>query len=131
MRAIRTDRWKLIVNLNASQMYVNAMTNNGRDERGFWSSWVERAKTDAHAAELVRRYQHRPPVELYDLEADPYEAHTLADDPAHAAIRKPLSHRIDAWRTAPGENMRSYEHTSEPQSPMRISISYFFLYHKV
>src|SRR3546814_12460344 len=65
MRAIRTDRWKLIVNLNASQMYVNAMTNNGRDERGFWSSWVERAKTDAHAAELVRRYQHRPPVELY------------------------------------------------------------------
>src|SRR3546814_11209800 len=88
MRAIRTDRWKLIVNLNAPQMYVNAMTNNGRDERGFWSSWVERAKTDAHAAELVRRYQHRPPVELYDLEADPYEAPTPADDPAHAAIRQ-------------------------------------------
>src|SRR3546814_16701293 len=86
-------------------MYVNAMTNNGRDERGFWSSWVERAKTDAHAAELVRRYQHRPPVELYDLEADPYEAHNLADDPAHAAIRKTLSDRIDAWRIAPGEKL--------------------------
>src|SRR3546814_9437852 len=106
-------------------MYVNAMTNNGRDERGFWSSWVERAKTDAHAAELVRRYQHRPPVELYDLEADPYEAHNLADDPAHAAIRKTLSDRIDAWRIAQGEKLtderlpRSEEHTSELQSLMR------------
>src|SRR3546814_19689299 len=105
MRAIRTDRWKLIVNLNASQMYVNAMTNNGRDERGFWSSWVERAKTDAHAAELVRRYQHRPPVELYDLEADPYAAHNPADDPAHSAIRKTLSDRIDAGLIAKGETL--------------------------
>src|SRR3546814_13374056 len=101
MRAIRTDRWKLIVNLNASQMYVNAMTNNGRDERGFWSSWVERAKTDAHAAELVRRYQHRPPVELYDLEADPYEAHNLADDPAHDALRNTLTDRNAATGNAP------------------------------
>src|SRR3546814_17445255 len=105
MRAIRTDRWKLIVNLNASQMYVNAMTNNGRDERGFWSSWVERAKTDAHAAELVRRYQHRPPFALYDLEAGPYEAHNLAYDPATAAIRKTRRARIDAWRLEPGEKL--------------------------
>src|SRR3546814_15786023 len=104
MRAIRTDRWKLIVNLNASQMYVNAMTNNGRDERGFWSSWVERAKTDAHAAALVRRYQNRPPVELYDLEADPSQAHNLPDAPAPHPIAKPMS-----ARTSPQERPAGHE----------------------
>src|SRR3546814_15227436 len=49
MRAIRTNRWKLIVTLNASQMYVNAMANNGRDERGFWSSWVEIGRATCRA----------------------------------------------------------------------------------
>ncbi|HVI99898.1 MAG TPA: sulfatase [Sphingomonas sp.] len=104
MRAIRTDRWKLIVNLNSSEPYINAMTN-AKESRAFWASWVEQAKTDARAAELVNRYQHRPPLELYDIVADPYELHNLADDPAHAQTLATLKARIGQWRIAQGEKL--------------------------
>jgi len=104
MRAIRTDRWKLIVNLNSSEPYVNAMTN-AKASRAFWTSWVERAETDASAAKLVNRYQHRPPLELYDIAADPYELRNLADDPAHSAMLGMLREKIDRWRTGQGEKL--------------------------
>ena len=104
MRAIRTDRWKLIANLNSSETYINAMTN-ATESSTFWASWVERAKTDERAAELVHRYQHRPPFELYDLDADPDETHNLADDPAHADTLAALKKRLASWRIAQGEKL--------------------------
>lgn len=39
-----------------------------------------------------------PPVELFDLQADPDETHNLADDPAHAATRLRLETALQRWR---------------------------------
>jgi len=41
----------------------------------------------------------RPHEELYDLHNDPEEFVNLADDPAHAALKKKLSAMCDTWMT--------------------------------
>ena len=47
-------------------------------------SMIEAAEAgDAQAKEAVRRYQHRPAVELYDVVNDPLEMNNLAEDPAY------------------------------------------------
>lgn len=42
-------------------------------------------------------FAKRPAEELYDCRNDPGQIHNLATDPAHAAIRKKLSARLDKW----------------------------------
>jgi N-sulfoglucosamine sulfohydrolase len=41
----------------------------------------------------------RPVEELYDIEADPYEIHNLADDPTYAKTKKRLASATTQWQT--------------------------------
>ena len=81
MRCIRTDRYKYIANLAPEIPFTTHISKTGGPD-GYWQTWLNRAKNNPHAAELVRRYEHRPPEELYDLEADPSELKNIAMDPA-------------------------------------------------
>jgi len=47
-----------------------------------YDTWLEKAKTDAAAAKLVRLIEDHPREELYDTLNDPYELNNLADRPA-------------------------------------------------
>ena len=51
----------------------------------------------------------RPEVELYDLEADPYEIDNLADDPAYAAKRAELTEALEAWIVESNDQGRTPE----------------------
>lgn len=104
-RAIRTNKWKLIVNLAPERPFVTALTANEDGGKGYWASWIEAARTDERAAVIVRRYQQRPAVELYDLESDPAEATNLAGDARHRAVQDDLRKHLDAWRLAQGEKL--------------------------
>jgi N-acetylglucosamine-6-sulfatase len=44
--------------------------------------------------------------ELYDLEADPFQLHSVHDDPAYAAVRSDLAHRLDELRDCAGTSCR-------------------------
>ena len=71
----------------------------------------------ADAAEKVRRYQHRPAVELYDLATDPLEWNNLADDPAQAETLAALRAKLDAWMSQQGDQgqiteMEALDHLS-------------------
>ena len=80
MRAIRTDRHKLIVYFSAAPAFMDCS-----------ESWRPRA---APRVPEVPGVAYHPNVELYDLEADPWEQNNLADDPAHEAIRRDLLKRL-------------------------------------
>jgi len=86
MRAIRTDRYKYIVN--------------------FESSFLVEVPGDIQMGVIFRRFtqlysatQH-PVIELYDLESDPLEQHNLAGNPDYADIERDLRGRLLQWMEA-------------------------------
>jgi uncharacterized sulfatase len=104
IRAVRTREWKYIRNLNpGGEHHSHVDKAQAGDGRSYWDSWAEKAKTDPAAAAVVRRYHTRPAEELYDVNADPWELHNLAADPAHAATLAALRADLDKWMAAQGD----------------------------
>lgn len=98
MRAIRSGRYKLIVNFAhplpfpfASDLY-NSPT---------WQAVVaSKDPAEMYGPRTVTAYQQRLKFELYDLEADPWEAKNLAADDDHAEVVEKLTAKIRAWQEA-------------------------------
>jgi len=101
VRSIRSETHKYIWNLNHKTTFHNVLIE--RDTGRYWSSWVEKARTDKTAAKLVNLYQHRPAEELYDLREDPYELNNIAGDPAQAQLKASLRKRLQAWMKQQGD----------------------------
>jgi len=111
IRSARDERFKLILNLNHAAAFRNIA------QRGpVWDSWLAAAMSgDAQAAALVQRYQHRPAVELYDLEQDPHELNNRADDPALADVRQRLREQLEAWMKQQGDEGVATELRAKPR----------------
>jgi uncharacterized sulfatase len=108
-RSVRTADWKYIRNLHPEYYYTTHVDLvQAADGPGYFASWRERAKTDAAAAAIVRRYHERPAEELYDLAADPLEVRNLAGDPAQSARLAALRAEVDAWMKAQGDQGRTF-----------------------
>ena len=104
-RAVRTARFKYIVNLRPDLRYTTHVSSGGEaDGKGYWASWLRRAETDPAAAKVVGRFHDKPPEELYDLEKDPWELNNVAADPAYAAPLAELREQVKRWRVAQGED---------------------------
>lgn len=98
IRSVRTRDWKYIRNLDpAAEHHTHIDKAKAGDGRDYFDTWVERTKTDPSAAVIVGRYHRRPAEELYDLRADPWELHNLAENPEHAATLANLRRELDAW----------------------------------
>jgi len=103
IRAIRNNQYKLIVNLLPGNTYKEKHLTE-RDKYNYWKSWVAKAeKGDQHAAWAVKRYQHRPAIEFYDIAKDPYEVNNLADKPEYAGIVKEMRTRLEDWMKSQGD----------------------------
>jgi len=83
MRVARGRQYKLIWNLAhglefpmASDLWRSAA----------WQSAARQGPDARYGVRSVRAFLHRPEWELYDVAADPYEAHNLAADPRYAAV---------------------------------------------
>ena len=63
------------------------------DEMG----WAEAAEKNPALAPRVHALRHRPAVEFYDLENDPYELHDLSEDAQYAGVMKEMRTELDAW----------------------------------
>ena len=105
IRSVRSEKYKLIVNLTPEVTFTNACTKSKE-----FQSWVKAAEGgDKKAADKVRRYQKRPGIELYDVQQDPLEWNNLADDPALAPVLKELQAELDAWMKAQGDEGQATE----------------------
>ena len=111
IRSVRSARYKYIVNLTPDVKFENACV-----KLPSFTSWKVRAEAgDATAAEVVRRYEHRPAEELYDVTTDTLEWKNLADDPNLAAVKAELKNQLAMWMAAQGDQgaqteMEALEH---------------------
>jgi len=110
IRSIRSRKFKYVWNFTPEIEFQNACTNSS-----IFKSWRKKAETDPDAAEKVRRYEHRPEEELYNVEKDPYEWKNLADDPKYATIKMRMRKHLLNWMKAMGDKgqqteLEAFEH---------------------
>ena len=76
-----------------------------------FQSWIQKARLsgDNDVAEKVRRYQHRPADELYNVTGDWYEWKNLADDPKYAQVKAELKQQLEDWMHAQGDKGKQTE----------------------
>jgi len=93
MRAIITRQYKLIWNLAHELPYPQA--------KDLWHSATWQYALE-HGGQMgprtVDAFTQRPEFELYDLQADPWEATNLADDPDHADTLAELKTRLRTFQ---------------------------------
>ena len=80
MRTLREIRWKLIWNILPGQEYPLPIDTF---ERRLWTGIRERGETMI-GPRSVDQFLHRPQLELYDLQNDPWETKNLAEDSAQS-----------------------------------------------
>jgi N-sulfoglucosamine sulfohydrolase len=102
--AVRNARYKLIANpLRRPNPPAQIYTDNS----GVFFIAGTRKGEVAAASPLIQKayatYHNPPPVELYDLQTDPYEFKNLANDPKHAVAQKRLHSRLREWQRDTGD----------------------------
>lgn len=98
MRAVRSDRFKLIHNLMPERAYCQF--NNYKEIQYPMLSLMNVMNIQGKLNSAQARFMAatKPEFELYDLQADPHEINNLADDPKHAQIKAELLAEINRWR---------------------------------
>ena len=109
IRCVRDGRWKYILNLHPEYQHATHINRAAAgDGLAYWNSWEAAAKTDPHAAAIVKRYKERPREELYDLTADPQEQSNLATQPVHADRLAAMREKVTAWMKSQDDTARVF-----------------------
>jgi len=107
LRAVRTDRYKLIENLlpdTVNPDYADTFRKLegdavDRGQAGFQGGLPRAIAGAAPEVRTAYALMEKPPrYELYDLQADPYEFRNLANSPDHAFTCAELEQSLAAWR---------------------------------
>lgn len=81
-RCVRDLRYKYLLNLHPERKWTTHFTlveGIPDSHLDVYGTWLEKAKTDAEAARIVRLIEEHPREELYDTQADPDELTNLAE----------------------------------------------------
>jgi len=105
IRSVRSKQYKYVWNFTPEIKFQNACTKSAA-----FQSWRRKAEAgDADAADKVRRYEHRPGEELFDIVKDPYEWKNLAEDPEFAKVKAELRKELLAWMKDCGDKGQQTE----------------------
>ena len=119
IRSIRSRRFKYVWNFTPEVKFQNACTYSN-----IFKSWQQKAVTNTDAADKVRRYEHRPEEELYDIIKDQYEWNNLADNPKYAKVKAELRKQLLKWMQHMGDKgqqteLEAFEHQNRNRNNKR------------
>lgn len=98
IRSIRSTKFKYILNIHHASKFQNNVTERKKTSwTGFWDSWLEKAKQDENASNLVNKFQHRKEIEFYDILSDPYELNNLANDSKYSFEIEKMGKLLKKW----------------------------------
>ena len=96
-RTVRNARYKLVLNLLAGRVNPGyAFTNDRFFKPGEIAGALKKAPPHVRKAYEIMRIS--PEFELYDLKADRFEFHNLADNPEHRSALDELKSALADWR---------------------------------
>jgi len=95
MRAIRTSEYLYVRNYEPERP-INVCAEYWESEAGYSPTWVSVLALDSASAMRQRIIGKRPAEELYDLSADPFQLHNIADDAGYASVRGLLASELEA-----------------------------------
>lgn len=110
LRCVRTQRYKYIRNYLPNRPYLQPNAYKDNKEIILRMRELFAAGRLNAAQSLIMRTQ-RPPEELYDLQADPWELHNLAGAAAQRQTLQQLRSRLDEWVD------RTQDQGRHPESP--------------
>ena len=106
IRSVRSERYKLIWNVNHENKFQNIVT----DRHPVFQDWKTQAVDNNELAlEYVKAYQDRPEYEFYDLSADPYELKNLAGSQEHQTEQNRLRRELERWMKQQGDTGQETE----------------------
>lgn len=105
IRSVVSDQYRYILNLTPEVPFKNNITV----KETWWNGWKAAAESDEFAARMVKNYQYRPAVELYDVLADPYNMNNLAEDPQYKNTIEQLHTKLEAWMQKCGDQGQETE----------------------
>ena len=114
-RAVSDGRWKLLVNLQPENEFTTAIS-----DAPLLRSWRRQGeKGDAFAARQAARYARRPALELYDLQADPWELTNVAERLENKETLALLQTELTAWMKQQGDKGHETEMEALDHQPRR------------
>ncbi len=116
IRAVYDGEYRYIMNLTPEATFKNIFTK--RDP--LYKVWQELAKHDEDAKFIINKFKHRPSVELYNTQKDPYCLNNLADNPKYSDKVEHLDKVLREWMSSCGDEgqateMRAYERMPSKQ----------------
>lgn len=109
IRAVADGRWHYIRNLRPERLYFEKHMMGAVRPNWFWETWLKatgpwgQAPINRRAVELVNRFLRRPPEQLYELSADPYEMTDRIGDLRLADTRNRLANALAQWMLEQGD----------------------------
>lgn len=104
IRSVADKKYRYIVNLSPDATFQNT-----ESEGRLFQLWKEKAATDANAQWIIHKYQHRPAIELYDLENDKYCLANIAGKPENQAVVERMDKALKEWMAACGDKGQATE----------------------
>lgn len=102
VRAVRDGRYKYLRNFCPEKPYLLWIPYRNRHPM-LQEMWRLHREGKLEGPQKLMMQSKRPPEELYDTQADPWEVDNLAKDPQHAETLERMRAALQAWREEVGD----------------------------